>query len=210
MSKKALILVDIQNDFCPGGALAVSGGDEVVAPANVLAVEFTAQGDLVVATQDAHPADHGSFASQHEGALPGEVIDLSGLPQVLWPDHCVDGTDGAVFHPGLRADLIVRTFKKGTDNTVDSYSGFYDNGHAHATGLADYLREQYVSEVWICGLATDYCVKATALDAVEEGFTTHVYAPACRAVELQPGDGARAFAEMAAAGCEVLPTAPTA
>ena len=204
MTKRALILVDIQNDFCPGGALAVKDGDEVVEPANALAREFAASGDLVLATQDAHPKDHKSFASQHEGTDVGEVIQLGGLDQVLWPDHCIDGTYGAAFHPHIKSELIVKTFKKGTDRDVDSYSGFFDNGHKRATGLAEYLHEKEVEEVWVCGLATDYCVKATALDAVAEGFKTVVYASACRAVEMASGDGKRAFDDMAAAGCLVV------
>jgi nicotinamidase/pyrazinamidase len=203
MAKRALILVDIQNDFCPGGALAVADGDAVVAPANKLATEFAACGDLVVATQDAHPANHGSFASQHAGAQVGDIVKLSGQDQVAWPDHCVDGTPGAAFHPQLRNDLINRVFKKGTDARVDSYSGFYDNDHTTATGLGAYLRDEGVSEVWVCGLATDYCVKATALDALGEGFKTTVYAPACRAVNLAPNDGEQALADLQAAGCAV-------
>jgi nicotinamidase/pyrazinamidase len=204
MPKKALILVDIQNDFCPGGALAVADGDAVVAPANALAEQFAERGDMVVATQDAHPVCHGSFASQHPGAQVGDIVELAGLAQVAWPDHCVDGTAGAEFHPALRTDLIRKVFKKGTDPRIDSYSGFFDNDHASATGLAIYLREAGVEEVWVCGLATDYCVKATALDALGEGFATVVYAPACRAVELSAGDGEAALAELEAAGCEVV------
>jgi nicotinamidase/pyrazinamidase len=204
MQKKALILVDIQNDFCPGGALAVTDGDKVVAPANALAEEFTARGDLVVATRDAHPIDHGSFASQHPGAQVGDIVTLAGLDQVAWQDHCVDGTLGADFHPELRRDLIHRVFKKGTDARIDSYSGFFDNDHANATGLAAYLREKGVGEVWVCGLATDYCVKATALDALGEGFVTTVYAPACRAVNLVSGDGDAALDSLEAAGCAVV------
>jgi nicotinamidase/pyrazinamidase len=203
MLKKALILVDIQNDFCPGGALAVTGGDEVVAPANALAEEFAARGDLVVATQDAHPKGHGSFASQHPGAQTGDIVTLAGLDQIAWPDHCVDGTSGADFHPALRRDLIRRVFKKGTDARIDSYSGFFDNDHKSATGLAAYLREKSVEEVWVCGLATDYCVKATALDALDEGFATTVYAPACRAVDMTSGDGDAALDDLKAAGCTV-------
>jgi nicotinamidase/pyrazinamidase len=204
MLKKALILVDIQNDFCPGGALAVTGGDEVVVPANALAEEFAARGDLVVATQDAHPKDHGSFASQHPGAQVGDIVTLADLDQIAWPDHCVDGTSGADFHPALRCDLIRRVFKKGTDAGIDSYSGFFDNDHKSATGLAAYLHENDIREVWVCGLATDYCVKATALDALGEGFATTVYAPACRAVDMTSGDGDAALDNLKAAGCTVV------
>ena len=202
--RSALIIVDVQNDFCPGGALAVQDGDKVVAPANALAEQFAACGDIVVATQDAHPADHKSFASQHEGESIGAVIKLNGLDQVLWPDHCVEGTHGAEFHPQLNTNLITRVFKKGTDTEVDSYSGFYDNGRKLSTGLTDYLRKQGVEEVWVCGLATDYCVKATACDAVVEGFKTTVCASACRAVNLQPADEKRALEEMEAAGCIIV------
>jgi nicotinamidase/pyrazinamidase len=176
----------------------------VVAPANALAVDFAACGDLVVATRDAHPADHGSFASQHEGAQVGDIVALGGCDQVVWPDHCVDGTPGARFHPDLRIDLIRRVFKKGTDKGVDSYSGFFDNDHATATGLAACLRDEGVDEVWVCGLATDYCVKATALDALGEGFATTVYAPACRAVNMAPDDGPRALDELEQAGCTII------
>ena len=133
---KTLILVDIQHDFCPGGALPVPGGDEVVPVANRLAAGF----DLVVATQDWHPPDHGSFAANHPGKQPVEVIELAGLPQVLWPVHCVQGTAGAAIHSALDVARIGRVFRKGTDPTVDSYSGFFDNGKRQSTGLADYLR----------------------------------------------------------------------
>ncbi|MDR3052244.1 MAG: bifunctional nicotinamidase/pyrazinamidase [Coriobacteriales bacterium] len=201
--RQALILVDIQNDFCPGGALAVAGGDEVVEVANHYADAFSASGDLVVATRDAHPANHGSFASEHLGAQVGDLVDLGGIEQVLWPVHCVDGTPGAAYHPALYTDLIVKEFKKGTAVGVDSYSGFFDNDHAQATGLAAYLREQDVDRVTIMGLATDYCVKATALDAVALGFITTVVASGCRAVNVQETDGDDALAEVAAAGCAV-------
>jgi nicotinamidase/pyrazinamidase len=164
----ALILVDIQNDFCPGGALAVERGDEVVDVANRVMGAF----DLVVATQDWHPADHGSFATQHEGRRPGEVIDLSGLQQVLWPVHCVQNSTGAEFHKKLEISRVDRVFVKGTDRSVDSYSGFFDNGRRKATGLSDLLRKRGVTSVCVLGLATDYCVKFTALDAVGEGFET--------------------------------------
>ncbi|MDR1422769.1 MAG: bifunctional nicotinamidase/pyrazinamidase [Coriobacteriales bacterium] len=201
---RALFLVDIQNDFCPGGALAVAEGDAVVAVANRLAQEFAAAGDLVVATQDRHPANHGSFASQHPGTAVGELGALGGVPQVFWPDHCVEGTTGADYHPALRRDLIDRVFPKGTDPGIDSYSGFYDNDHATATGLAGYLRDRGVEEVTILGLATDYCVKASALDALREGFAVWVVAEGCRAVELAPGDGEAALADMRAAGAVVV------
>lgn len=199
MSDKALILVDLQNDFCPGGALAVSRGHETIAVANRLAPHF----ELVVATQDWHPADHGSFAANHAGAEPYQVIDLHGLPQVLWPVHCVQDSAGARFHD----ELVVtpaRVFPKGTDPTVDSYSGFWDNGRRRSTGLAGWLREQGVRSVYVMGLATDYCVKFTALDAAAEGFATYLIEDGCRAVELHPGDSDRAIDEVRAAGGVVV------
>jgi len=197
---RALILVDIQNDFLPGGALAVPHGDEVIAVANRVATTF----DLVVATQDWHPRDHGSFAANHPGKKVGDVIDMHGLPQVLWPVHCVQGTAGAEFAPALDASRVRRVFQKGTDPAIDSYSGFFDNGHRRSTGLADYLREQGVTQVFVMGLATDYCVKFTALDAVRAGLKTTLIEDGCRGVNLRPGDSEAAVAEMRAARVEVL------
>jgi nicotinamidase/pyrazinamidase len=199
----ALILVDLQNDFLPGGALPVPRGDEVIPLANALQPHFP----LVVATQDWHPANHGSFASQHPGRRPGEVIELAGLPQVLWPDHCVQGTHGAAFASDLYTGSIDRIFRKGTDPQVDSYSGFFDNGRRHDTGLADYLRDQGVTDVYVMGLATDYCVQATALDAARLGFRTYVIEDACRGVDVQPGDSQRALERMAQAGIQRVTSA---
>jgi nicotinamidase/pyrazinamidase len=197
---KTLILVDIQHDFCPGGALAVPGGNEVVPVANRLAAGC----DLVVATQDWHPLDHGSFAANHPGKQPFEVTELAGVPQVLWPIHCVQGTAGAALHSALDVARIHRVFLKGTDPTVDSYSGFFDHGQRRSTGLADYLREQGAREVAVVGLATDYCVRATALDAVALGFRVTLVEDGCRGVELQSGDVARAIDEMRAAAVRVV------
>ncbi len=195
----ALILVDIQNDFVPGGALAVRQGDQVVPVANRLMPRF----DLVVATKDWHPADHLSFASQHPGKQIGDVIDLDGLPQVLWPEHCIEGTAGAEFVSGLDLTGIDRIFEKGTNRTVDSYSGFFDNGHRQATGLDGFLHQRQVTAVFVMGLATDYCVKFTALDAVELGFRTHLILDGCRGVDLSPGDVDRAVEELQKAGVHV-------
>jgi nicotinamidase/pyrazinamidase len=192
----ALILVDIQNDFCPGGALAVRDGDAVVPVANTLAKKF----ELVVATQDFHPAGHLSFAVNHPGKREYERIDLDGLEQVLWPPHCVQGTDGCALHPALEQARIHKVFQKGTDARIDSYSGFYDNGHRRATGLSDYLHEQGVDRVWVLGLATDYCVKWTALDARKLGFEVHLVEDGCRGVALQPEDVPNALSAMHAAG----------
>lgn len=200
---KALIIVDVQNDFCPGGALAVREGDRVVPIINSLQPQF----DLVVATQDWHPADHLSFAANHQGKSPGDRIELNGKPQVLWPDHCVQNSEGAAFVAELNTGHIARVFQKGTHRAVDSYSGFFDNDHVHATGLADYLREQNADEVYVCGLATDYCVKFSALDARSLGFPTFLIEDASRGVELQEGDVRRAIEEMRAAGVQVVQSA---
>ena len=195
-----LIVVDLQNDFLPGGALAVPDGDETVAVANAVMDRFA----RVVATQDWHPREHGSFAANQPGRAPGEVIELGGVAQVLWPVHCVQETPGAAFAAGLATRRIERIFVKGVDPALDSYSGFFDNDGRRATGLGDYLRERGETEVAVLGLATDYCVKATALDARRLGLRVRLIVDGCRAVELQPGDGARAIAEMLAAGVEVV------
>ena len=200
MTKTALVLVDIQNDFIPGGALPAGDGQEVVPLANRLQPHF----DVVVATQDWHPQDHGSFASNHPGRKPGELIELSGLEQVLWPDHCVQGSRGAEFHPDLETERLDGVIRKGEDPSIDSYSGFFDNGHLKATGLEDFLRKRDVGRVYVCGLATDYCVKYTALDAVQLGFETSVITDACRGVELNPGDIQKALEEMQAAGVTLV------
>jgi nicotinamidase/pyrazinamidase len=198
-SDTALILVDLQNDFCPGGALAVPDGDRVIEVANAVLHRF----DLVVATQDWHPPDHGSFAANHAGAEPGQVIELDGLSQVLWPVHCVQQSPGAEFVAGLDMARVAKVFRKGTDRNIDSYSGFFDNGHRKATGLGAYLRDQGVSRVAVLGLATDYCVKFTALDARSEGFATTLIEDGCRGVELAPGDVSAAVKEMKRAGVTI-------
>lgn len=196
----ALIIVDVQNDFLPGGALAVPDGDQVIPVINRLQSQF----DLVVATQDWHPPDHASFASNHTGRKPGEVIDLDGLQQVLWPDHCVQNTRGADFSPALATDRIEAIFRKGTARAIDSYSGFFDNGHRKSTGLSGYLRDRGVTDVHACGLATDYCVKFTALDARQLGFNVHLIEDASRGVNLRPGDAATAIEEVRAAGAQIV------
>lgn len=197
---KALLLIDIQNDFLPGGALAVEKGDEVVAVANRLLPQY----ELVVATQDWHPADHRSFVSQYLEHQVGDVITLDGIAQVLWPDHCVQETPGAEFAPGMIMDGIHHVIRKGTDRNIDSYSGFFDNARRKATGLEDYLRRRGVDEVHIVGLATDYCVKFTALDAVELGFQAAVLTEGVRGVELEEGDCEQALGEMEAAGITLV------
>jgi nicotinamidase/pyrazinamidase len=199
----ALLLVDIQNDFMPFGALPVAEGDAVVPVANALSRRF----ELVVATQDWHPPDHGSFAVNHPGTEPGQMIELGGVPQVLWPPHCVQNTPGASFHSALDVGPVHHVVRKGIHRDIDSYSGFYENDRRTATGLEAFLRERGVTHVTILGLTTDYCVKYTALDGRAHGFGVTVVADGCRAVDLQPGDGERALAQMAAAGCRVVTSA---
>jgi nicotinamidase/pyrazinamidase len=167
---KALLLIDIQNDFLPGGSLAVPGGNHIIATCNSIQQYF----DLVVATQDWHPANHRSFAKMHSQKQVFDVIDLDGLQQVLWPDHCVQETQGAAFAEALNMNKVEAIFRKGTDTNIDSYSGFYDNGHKKSTALAEYLRGKGVTTVYIAGLAADYCVYFTASDALAEGFTTFI------------------------------------
>jgi nicotinamidase/pyrazinamidase len=193
---RAIILVDIQNDFLPDGALAVPHGDEIIPIVNKLQSQF----EVVVMTQDFHPANHGSFAANHPGLRPYDVVNLNGLQQVLWPVHCVQGTPGAEFSMALDIRKVDRIFQKGTDPGIDSYSGFYDNGHKKATGLGDYLQEKGVTDVYVCGLATDYCVKFTALDALALGFKTFLIEDASRGVNVNVGDVEKAVGEMKDAG----------
>jgi len=197
---QALIVVDIQNDFLPHGSLAVPEGDEIVPVVNRLMDHFP----VVVASQDWHPADHSSFATQHTGHQPGDVIDLEGTPQILWPDHCVQHCSGASFASGLEVHRFDHVVRKGDDRRVDSYSAFYDNDHTRATGLESWLREREIDEVAVCGLATDYCVKFTVLDALRLGFSTVLIADATRAVNLAEGDRERAIEEMKAAGATII------
>ncbi|WP_020534251.1 bifunctional nicotinamidase/pyrazinamidase [Lewinella cohaerens] len=196
----ALLLIDLQNDFCPLGALPVEEGNLVIPIANALIPHF----DTIVATQDWHPANHGSFAANHPWRKPGQVIDLHGLPQVLWPIHCVQDSFGAEFVQELDQEKITKVFTKGTDPTIDSYSGFFDNGHRKATGMGDWLKEQGIDTVYVMGLATDYCVKFTALDALELGFTTYLIEDASRGVNLSTGDVDNAVAEMSEKGVKVI------
>lgn len=198
--KSALILVDLQNDFCRGGALEVPNGDEVIPLANLLQNYF----DLVIATQDWHPADHVSFASNHPGHGIGDVVKTDKILQILWPDHCVQESDGAAFHSHLDISGITKIFHKGVDSSIDSYSAFYDNEHLRATGLGAFLKRLNVTDVYIMGLATDYCVKYSALDAKYLEFNVYVIGDACRGVDLSEGDSERAFAEMRAAGIHIV------
>ncbi len=180
MADKALIVIDVQNDFCPGGALAVSGGDEILPLVN----RMIAEAPHVVLTQDWHPAGHSSFASSHPGKNPFEPVAMSYGEQTLWPDHCIQGSQGAAFHPDLewtKAELVIR---KGFRPSIDSYSAFYENDHETPTGLAGYLRERGISQLTMVGLATDFCVAFSALDAVRQGFSVTVALDACRAIDL--------------------------
>ena len=194
----ALIVIDVQNDFCPGGALAVAGGDDIVSGINALMDDF----GVVVLTQDWHPAGHSSFASSHAGKSPLELIDMPYGPQVLWPDHCIQGTTGADFHADLRtyADLIIR---KGMNPAIDSYSAFFENDHTTPTGLEGYLRTRGITDVTLVGLATDFCVNYSAVDAANLGFKVTVRTDLCRGIDFD-GSLAAAIEGMKSAGVTVL------
>jgi nicotinamidase/pyrazinamidase len=196
---KALLIIDVQKDFLPAGSLAVPDGDAVIPVINKLQDNF----ELVVATQDWHPADHGSFASSHQGKKPFEKTELNGLEQILWPDHCVQGSPGAAFADDLKQEKIAAIFRKGMDAGVDTYSGFYDNGHKKSTGLGAYLKAKNVDEVYVTGLAGDVCVYFTVLDALDQGFKTCLVKDATRAVNMQKGDFARALENMARKGAGI-------
>jgi nicotinamidase/pyrazinamidase len=192
----ALIIVDLQNDFLPGGALPVPHGDEVIPLANELQPRF----DVVLATQDWHPPDHGSFAANHPGKKPGDRIILDGIEQILWPVHCVQNTHGAEFASSFDTSRIAHVFHKGVERNIDSYSTFFDNAHRRHTGLAHYLKERSIKDIYLLGLALDYCVKYSALDARQLGLNTHVILDGCRGIELESGDIDQALDEMKRAG----------
>ncbi len=182
--RSALLLVDIQRDFLPGGALAVPKGDQIIPVVDrLLQMPF----DLIVATKDWHPREHGSFAPNHDRKV-GDIIELEGIEQILWPIHCVQDTRGAEFGEGWDTSRVDKVFYKGTDPKIDSYSTFFDNARRRSTGLEDYLRSQKIEHVFVAGLATDYCVKYSAMDAVDLGFDTYLIEDACRGIELHPGD----------------------
>ncbi len=184
---KTLILIDVQNDFMPGGALAVPGGNEIVPLINKLQEKF----DLVIATQDWHPNAHASFASSHKNTKEFDMIKLDGLDQVLWPDHCVQNTQGAAFHPDLETAAIEAIFRKGTNPKIDSYSGFYDNAHLKSTGLTGYLKDKGAKELYFIGLAAEYCVYFSIKDAISEGFETILIEDGTRALNNQDFENAR-------------------
>lgn len=200
VGKKALLMVDLQNDFCRNGALSVPDGDAVIPTANQLQNHF----DLIITSIDWHPQDHTSFAINHPGFAVGDIITLNGFQQVLWPAHCVQDTPGAQFHPDLKTDKIAKTFQKGVDKNIDSYSAFYDNAHQRSTGLDAFLKSEAITDLYILGLATDYCVKYSSLDAAKLGLNVFVIEDACRGVELNPGDIVGAFEEMRQAGVQII------
>jgi nicotinamidase/pyrazinamidase len=196
-----LLIVDVQNDFCPGGSLAVESGDEVVPIINRITPAFP----LVVATQDWHPPDHVSFASSHPGRKPLERVNADGVEQVLWPDHCVQGTRGADLNPRLNASRVGLLLRKGMRKGLDSYSAFFENDRRTDTGLRHYLKGLGVREIFVCGLATDYCVLFSALDARRLGFRVTLVTDACRGVDLPQDNVSRALAAMEKAGVKMLP-----
>ena len=196
---KTLIIVDVQNDFSPAGSLPVPDGDLVVPVINRIMDKF----DLIVAALDWHPLEHASFAV-NQGKEPGEVIKLDGIDQIMWPVHCVQNTKGADFIAGLVVSKINKVFQKGINQAIDSYSAFFDNQHKNSTGLAQYLKDKEVEEVFLTGLATDYCVKFSALDALELGFKTNLIIDACRGVNLNEGDVDQALEEMKTKGVKII------
>ncbi|OGT53269.1 MAG: nicotinamidase [Gammaproteobacteria bacterium RIFCSPHIGHO2_12_FULL_42_13] len=198
-AKRALIIVDLQNDFCTGGSLAVPESDAVIPIVNKLQAYF----DLVIATKDWHPHDHMSFASTHPGQKVGDIINMNSIPQILWPNHCVQDTPGSQLHPQLQTASVNKIIFKGTDKTIDSYSAFFDNAHSRETGLNHYLQGENIKEIYIAGLATDYCVKYSTLDALKQGYSVYVIEDACRGVGLNSGDVAKAIEEMRVAGAKI-------
>lgn len=201
--KNILILIDIQNDFLPGGSLAVPQGDKVIPIANEL-MERRDFFDQVIATQDWHPKNHKSFASNHVGKSVAEFVELHGVKQILWPDHCVQNTDGAKFSNKLHVEHIDKIFKKGMNPKIDSYSGFFDNDHKSSTGLGEYLKEIGATDVYMMGLATDYCVKFSAIDCVKFGFRTYVVEDGCRGINLNSNDVENSLREMEKVGVQIV------
>ncbi len=199
MHNEALLMIDVQNDFCPGGALAVADGDAVIPVINAMQERFA----LRIATQDWHPAGHSSFAASHEGAAPFSMIDMPYGPQVLWPTHCVQGSEGAAFHPELALEGAALIIRKGYNRAIDSYSAFFENDRTTPTGLTGYLRDQGVTALTMTGLATDYCVRYSAVDARKLGFEVTLVENACRAIDMD-GSLAEAMAEMKGCGVVVV------
>ncbi len=205
--KRAAIVVDILNAFCAGGGLAVPGGEEVVPVANKIIDNAVKNGEEAIFIQDWHPANHGSFFTMHEGKKPFELIDLNGLPQVLWTVHAVQNTPDAEFHKDLHRPAGSKVIQKGMDPKVDSYSGFFDNGDRNDTGLNTYLKLNGITHLDIFGLATEYCVKFTVLHALKLGYQVRVVVDACRGVNMNPDDSTKAIEEMRAAGAQIVTSA---
>lgn len=201
--KTALLLIDLQNDFCPGGALGVAEGDVTIAVANRAIAACLARNETVVASQDWHPADHRSFAI-NSNAQVGTLGELEGLPQVWWPVHCVQGSSGAELHPQLEQRPITAIFRKGENPDIDSYSAFFDNGQRAQTALDSWLKARDITQLAVMGLATDYCVKFSVLDALRLGYQTQVIIDGCRGVNLQPQDSEQALTEMQSAGAQLV------
>ena len=197
---KALVIVDLQYDFLPGGALCIPQADEIVPIINALIPKFP----LVVVTQDWHPPDHVSFASNHPGKKAGDIVRAGDLDQILWPVHCVRNSHGAELASTLDKTNIASFFYKGTDKNIDSYSAFFDNARRKSTGLSDYLKSRGINEVYFAGLATDYCVLYSTMDGIDLGFTVYVIEDACRAINLHPQDEQRALEAMAAKGAKIV------
>ncbi|MDC9595391.1 bifunctional nicotinamidase/pyrazinamidase [Xenorhabdus anantnagensis] len=202
--KTALLLVDLQNDFCTGGALAVKDSDAVIEVANNVIALCQKNNITVIASQDWHPANHMSFA-ENAGRKVGELGELNGIPQVWWPNHCVQGQFGAEFHPSLNQSAIQEVFRKGENSQIDSYSAFFDNDHKSETRLHDWLTKQNIQRLFVLGIATDYCIKFTVLDALALGYETYVITDGCRGVNIQANDSQQAFEEMAAKGAKLIP-----
>ncbi len=200
VEQSALVLVDLQNDFCAGGALAVPGGEEVVPVANQLRPYFK----WVILTQDYHPHDHSGFATNHQEAVVGDIKVIDGIEQTLWPVHCVQGTRGANFHEALQVEGIQHIVYKGTDKTVDSYSAFFDNAHRRSTGLHDYLLKNNIKHLYLMGLATDYCVKYSVLDALQLGYAVTVIEDGCRGIGLRLTCISNAINDMKSAGAKFI------
>lgn len=196
----ALIVVDVQNDFCEGGALEVPNATVIIPVVNRLMKKF----ELVILTQDWHPKNHKSFFTQHYGKKPGDIVFINGREQILWPEHCIQNTKGAQFHPLLEINHKMKIFRKGEDPLIDSYSAFYDNFHLRSTGLCEFLRDKKVDTTYLCGLATDYCVKFSALDALSVGFKVYVVVDGCHGVNLDKDDSEKAFKEMEEKGAILI------
>ncbi len=194
---RTLLIVDLQNDFMPGGPLGVPGADQIIPVINQFLPKFS----VVLASQDWHPIDHVSFAANHPGKKPGDIVEAQGIEQILWPVHCVRNTKGAELVAGLNRDKIESNFYKGTDKWIDSYSAFFDNARRKSTGLFDYLKSREIKEIYICGVATDYCVLYSTIDALDLGLSVFVITDACRGIDLFPGDSESAFASMVRKRC---------